>query len=475
MKTLLALLLCITWLSGCSHTGLSQTPKLSVEKHNTVQQSPTLKHREEHREISRAPAARQPRFTKVLDMTHGLCPKTAVASQDAAPHLDSDGDGVSNLQDECPATPGNLAVDGTGCPLSLFLSLTIPFQSSQAIVSDEQHLRIQRIALLLKNNPHSKITLSGHSDNSGDAQINMQLSEKRAQFIKDSLIQMYGLDPQRILSAGFGDTKPMVSNKTALGRERNRRVDIELKGYYSSHTSYVALHRPYNIQFEANQTELNNSLHQQINSLGDYLRQHPGTMAKINGYTDSSGNEANNMTISVMRAQTIKQLLMNDYNISSERLQVRGYGQNNPIADNATEEGRRLNRRVIITLNTSDYTSASTHSRFHSSVRLPQNIDSASAPLADQFDIRFKQSASRLEAHTHQTIDAVGKLMRARPDMRIVIEGHASGQAYMENHRISQARAQNVKKYLQQRYEIDATRLRAIGFGKRPYQYGQCR
>ncbi len=464
MKRLITFLFCIVLVSGCSYINQPNGPEVVRNRTDTSQLRPT---NSPPPQTPPEQLAGQYRFGAPSNTTHALCPREETATDItdiAALNPDSDHDGILDKRDECPATPGNTAVDSMGCPISLFLSLTIPFQSNQTNFSETQYSKIQQLARLLKNNPQSTISLAGHTDSSGNKQDNMRISNQRAQSIKQTLVRLFGIDEQRITAQGYGDSKPLVSNQTLSGRERNRRVDVVLNGYYSTHTSYIALHRPYKLHFEANQTDMDASIRQHVEALGKYLQQNPDVVADINGYTDNSGNEKINLALSVMRAETVKRYLMESYGLSPDRLQARGYGQSNPIADNATEKGRCLNRRVTITLNKSGDPANPRH-RFNASLEIHRTIDSNTAPLAKRFDIPFKPQNAMLQESSKQAVDEIGSLMRSRPDMRIVIEGHASGLPEIENRRISQARALSVKNYLQERYHIDSERLRAIGFG----------
>ena len=390
MKRLVCYLFCILFVSGCSFINQPNGPELAdsntklSQLHYPELQTTDLK-------TKRTPS--DYRFGAPLQNTHAICPRELPATDVATMGLDSDLDGIPDRRDECPATPEQTAVDSTGCPISLFLSLTIPFESNQTTLSEIQYIRIQQLARLLKNNPQSRISLSGHTDNSGNAQDNLRISEQRAQSIKQALVEFFAIDAQRISAQGFGDSQPMVSNQTISGRERNRRVDIVLNGYYSTHTSYVALHRPYKLHFDANQTDLNTANRQQVEALGNYLRQNPEVVANINGYTDNSGNEQMNLSLSVIRAENIKQYLMENYAIGAERLQTRGYGQSNPIADNSTEAGRNLNRRVTITLAPPN-TPMEPQQRFSATLAPRKSIDTISAPLARRFDNSFQASKS---------------------------------------------------------------------------------
>jgi outer membrane protein OmpA-like peptidoglycan-associated protein len=75
-----------------------------------------------------------------------------------------------------------------------------------------------------------KITIDGHTDNVGSDASNQKLSENRANAVKSYLVKK-GVDANRIEVTGYGETKPIADNKTAAGRQKNRRVELELKYY----------------------------------------------------------------------------------------------------------------------------------------------------------------------------------------------------------------------------------------------------
>jgi len=98
---------------------------------------------------------------------------------------------------------------------------------------DEYHLKkesfpeLNRLAKLLKEDSNVKIEISGHTDNTGGVEANMFLSKKRADAVKNYLIFM-GIQKDKIISIGYGDTRPLVTNNTERGRYLNRRVEFRL-------------------------------------------------------------------------------------------------------------------------------------------------------------------------------------------------------------------------------------------------------
>lgn len=75
------------------------------------------------------------------------------------------------------------------------------------------------------------------------------------------------------------------------------------------------------------------------------LRNNPGVRVKVEGYTDSIGADAYNMSLSERRAESVRRVLV-EKGVPAPRLSAEGFGKSNPVASNATEDGRRLNRRV---------------------------------------------------------------------------------------------------------------------------------
>ena len=87
---------------------------------------------------------------------------------------------------------------------------------------------LDRLIAFLKENAEKKVDLEGHTDSVGTEQYNQGLSERRTAAVKDYLTGR-GIDAGRILSRGFGETKPIADNKTAEGRAKNRRVEIKVR------------------------------------------------------------------------------------------------------------------------------------------------------------------------------------------------------------------------------------------------------
>ncbi len=106
-----------------------------------------------------------------------------------------------------------------------FVTRDILFDVNKATIKERSFIEISRIASFMKEHPLIKFRIEGHTDSQGDAGKNMRLSDQRAISILNSLVK-FGIDPNRLTTKGFGESKPVDDNTTAAGRANNRRVEF---------------------------------------------------------------------------------------------------------------------------------------------------------------------------------------------------------------------------------------------------------
>lgn len=137
------------------------------------------------------------------------------------PKQDSDGDGVYDEDDECPDTPEGAIVDSRGC----WVVKGIAFEYKKWDIKEEFESNLTNIVDVLGKNPDLQIRIEGHTDNIGSMKYNIDLSQKRAQAVKDYLVEK-GIHESRISTTGFGFKHPIAPNVTEEGRALNRRAEI---------------------------------------------------------------------------------------------------------------------------------------------------------------------------------------------------------------------------------------------------------
>lgn len=101
------------------------------------------------------------------------------------------------------------------------------FVQSKAELLPESYVELDRLVATLNQNPNVTIEVSGHTDNQGSRDLNLELSKERANKVKDYLVSK-GIDPKRISVIGYGPDKPISPNDTEVNRRLNRRVEFEI-------------------------------------------------------------------------------------------------------------------------------------------------------------------------------------------------------------------------------------------------------
>ncbi len=148
---------------------------------------------------------------------------------------DTDKDGLADQEDACPTVAG--PISNKGCPevtQEVLKELKVQaravfFVTGKAVLATadkgETDGRLEAIKEILKNYPNAKFSIEGHTDDVGSAESNQKLSEARAKAVVDALVAK-GVNPANLTHKGFGESKPVASNKTAQGRAQNRRTEV---------------------------------------------------------------------------------------------------------------------------------------------------------------------------------------------------------------------------------------------------------
>jgi OOP family OmpA-OmpF porin len=208
--------------------------------------------------------------------------------------IDSDGDGVVDGKDMCPNTPTGNAVNDKGCELD---------GDSDGVVdsADQCPATPAGVAVNTKG-------CALDSDKDGVADYKDQCPNTPAGALVDE----------------NGCRKMLTEN-----------VEIKL-----------------NVTFDSNKAEVKPHFSEQIAKVAAFMVQYPDTKVVIEGYTDSMGAASYNQSLSEKRAKAVADSLMSLHNVDSSRVSFKGYGEANPVASNATREGRQLNRRVVAQIST---------------------------------------------------------------------------------------------------------------------------
>ena len=112
---------------------------------------------------------------------------------------------------------------------AIALEVNVQFQFDSAVITSAYDSELGVVATTIRDNSDVRAIVEGHSDSSGDANYNQQLSERRAQAVRDLLVNEYGVASSQVSAVGRGEDMPVASNDSAQGRNSNRRVELILE------------------------------------------------------------------------------------------------------------------------------------------------------------------------------------------------------------------------------------------------------
>jgi outer membrane protein OmpA-like peptidoglycan-associated protein len=201
------------------------------------------------------------------------CPDQAGIYPDGCPDSDTDGDGVADSVDECPEEPGpaptgcpgaepdrdadgipdesdiciddpetaNGYEDDDGCPDEVPKKLRgvtgkmdgITFETNSAKITPESKATLDDAVKTLEANPRYDVEIVGHTDDTGDHDYNVRLSQRRADSVKQYLVS-HGVERERVEARGAGPDEPMAKNDTPEGRAQNRRIEFKVRRRFGS-------------------------------------------------------------------------------------------------------------------------------------------------------------------------------------------------------------------------------------------------
>ena len=164
--------------------------------------------------------------------------KDGFEDTDGCPDPDNDKDGIADATDKCPdkAEDFDGCQDEDGCPEDgkvcvtkekITISEKIFFQTGKATILPKSYPLLAELSKVINENPQIElIEIQGHTDSQGRADFNMTLSDNRANSVMTHLVTIGQVDPRRLIAKGYGQDAPIADNKTAKGRELNRRVEF---------------------------------------------------------------------------------------------------------------------------------------------------------------------------------------------------------------------------------------------------------
>jgi OOP family OmpA-OmpF porin len=210
--------------------------------------------------------------------------------------LDSDNDGVPDFLDRCPHTPLGVVVDQHGCPVDTDGDGAPDYLDKCPDTPDGTPVGRDGCPL----------------DSDGDG-------------VFDTADRCPGTPPETTVDAA-GCPPPAPDALPA--------------------PPSLTLH----LQFAYGKAAIRPEFAKELRAAADFIQGHPGARILVEGHTDSIGSVESNLALSKARAVEVRRALVENYQLDADRIEAAGFGEARPVADNATPDGRQLNRRVVITI-----------------------------------------------------------------------------------------------------------------------------
>jgi outer membrane protein OmpA-like peptidoglycan-associated protein len=176
---------------------------------------------------------------QLIDSQDG-CPndpedKDGFEDKDGCPDCDNDKDGVVECPEALDRCPGEAGPKPDGCPQKytmvvvtekkIELKQTVYFDTRRATIKRVSYPLLDEVAQAMSDLPRVRVRIEGHTDSQGSDSFNLKLSRQRAAAVRTYLVRQ-GIDGDRMVAEGYGESMPLADNRSGAGREQNRRVEF---------------------------------------------------------------------------------------------------------------------------------------------------------------------------------------------------------------------------------------------------------
>ncbi|HET9068419.1 MAG TPA: OmpA family protein, partial [Amaricoccus sp.] len=330
---------------------------------------------------------------------------------------------------------------------------SIQFAAGSADIVPESKGVIAAIADVLRGCPGADFEIGGHTDSQGSAEANQRLSDARAQAVLAAL-RAEDLPLVRLTARGYGSTAPRADNASEAGRATNRRIEFTLLPEATAEAAPAAGSPPdaaelaaeqafpgeacaaqieailaeRQVEFAAGSAELTPESGPVLEEIGAALRGCPETAFEIGGHTDSQGSESGNLRLSAERAEAVLAALRGQ-GLGMPGSVARGFGEADPVADNATADGRAQNRRIEFTALAVEEGAEGEAAAETAPGTAPGTADDAAcleavAAIMSRSTIQFAPGSAELAPESEAVLDQIVAALRPCPEVAMEIGGH---------------------------------------------------
>lgn len=241
--------------------------------------------------------------------------------------------------------------------------LDIQFEIKQEEVQREDKEKLAVLGTYMNKYPDTTAVIEGHTDDVGESDYNLKLSQQRADSVVSYLVNDLHVAPSRLTAVGYGETRPIADNDTIEGQQANRRINAVIACVTDIAGLKVLPARitmAMELGFDENKSNIGPEYFDGLRQVADFMKANPSVTATVEGHSDKYvGTDADrekmnpgvSMQLAQDRAQNVVNYLVDKQGISRSRLSTEAYGDTGRVAYDITLEGQQENRRANIIIN----------------------------------------------------------------------------------------------------------------------------
>ncbi|MFA5371571.1 MAG: OmpA family protein [Sideroxydans sp.] len=238
--------------------------------------------------------------------------------------------------------------------------LDIQFTIKQSDIQPEEREKLAVIGTFMKKYPDTTAVIEGHSDNVGASEMNMKLSQQRADSVVSYLVNNQKIAPSRLSAVGYGATRPIADNRMPGGMQANRRINAVIACVTDIADLKVVparLTMALEMEFDPYKSNVDPKYFGELNEVAKFLKSNPTVNAIVEAHSGKylgedadrlKVNPAMAMKISITRAEKVVDYLVEKQGVSRSRLSASAFGATSRAAYSTTLEDQQENRRVNI-------------------------------------------------------------------------------------------------------------------------------
>ncbi|MDO8264518.1 MAG: OmpA family protein [Gallionella sp.] len=238
--------------------------------------------------------------------------------------------------------------------------LDLTFEINRDVIQRDDKEKLRVVGTFMAKYPDTTAVIEGHSDDVGDSDANMKLSQQRADSVVDYLVSDFKIDPSRLAAVGYGESRPIADNSTKEGKQANRRIAAVIacaRDVAGLKVAAARLTMAMELEFDPYKATVEPKHHNDLREVADFMKANPTVTATVEGHAGKfvglgtkektiSADVA--MEVSQKRAQNVVNYLVDILGVTRSRLATAQFGQTRRVAYGTTLEGQQENRRINI-------------------------------------------------------------------------------------------------------------------------------